>query len=331
MHDRDALETTATPHRVATLGEAGVLGEAARGRAYELLSMTPPAGVWLQLLSRLLLALGAALAVAGVVFFFAFNWASLPGWGKLSLLGASVALTALAALRQARSRQARQVLLLAASLLVGPLLGVYGQTYQTGADPWGLFALWGALALPWALVGQSPALWMVEVALADAATMLWFEQVQDGSERLAWGALAAAGVNAAAWLGWELLAARGASWARGRWWPRVAASSVLCALLPLAVVAIIDDLKTPALAAGLAAELLVIAGSLAAFRRRDLFVVAAALAAGMVVVDALVARVLFDGFRNAPAATLFMGMLVAAEVALAVHVLRRLGVSQESE
>ncbi len=39
--------------------------------------------------------------------------------------------------------------LLLATLLLGVFLALFGQTYQTGADPWQLFANWALLILPW--------------------------------------------------------------------------------------------------------------------------------------------------------------------------------------
>ena len=37
---------------------------------------------------------------------------------------------------------------LLALLGIGGLFAYFGQTHQTGADPWQLFALWAALVLP---------------------------------------------------------------------------------------------------------------------------------------------------------------------------------------
>jgi uncharacterized membrane protein len=224
----------------------------------------------------------------------------------------------------------RQVTLLVAALLVGPLLGVYGQTYQTGADPWGLFALWAALIAPWALVARTPALWLVEVVLIDTAIGLWFEQSRDGFDRGIWGSLVIAGVNGAAWLGWEVMAARGAPWAKGRWWPRLMASSVLCVLLAPAEMCLFSAGDGSAWA-GLAAEVIVIGLGVALFRRRDLFMVAASLGAAMVLVTSLTGRVLFEGMKAGMGGVLMLGVVVMAQVGLAVAWLRQLGASREGE
>ena len=331
MQDRDALDLRATPRRLAALRDAGVLDEEALARAFALSVATPSPEAWRRLLSRLLLVLGALLSVAGVVFFFAFNWAKLPAWSKLGLLQVSVVASALIALRPASGQLVRQVALLASALLVGPLLGVYGQTYQTGADPWGLFALWAALIVPWALVARTPALFLLEVVLADVAVGLWFGQVFAGASRELWGLLAVAGVNAAAWAGWELSAARGALWARGRWWPRLQVASSLSLLLVPSVLCIFGHDPDGASIAGMLAELLLILIGLLAFRRHDLFVVAAAMAAAMVLVTTAIGRGLFVGLEARDGGILLMGIVVMIEVVIAVTVLRRLGAHREEE
>ena len=49
----------------------------------------------------------------------------------------------------------------------------FGQTYQTGADPRQLFALWAALALPLALGVRSDLLWAPWTLIAFVAIALW--------------------------------------------------------------------------------------------------------------------------------------------------------------
>ena len=52
----------------------------------------------------------------------------------------------------------RQLLALGAAVLAGSALVVYSQVYQSGADPWELFASWTVLALPFVLAARTPAL-----------------------------------------------------------------------------------------------------------------------------------------------------------------------------
>ncbi len=64
-------------------------------------------------------------------------------------------------------------LALLAFLTLGGLLAYFGQTYQTGADAWNLFALWAALAVPLLLAVSSDLLWMPWQVVTSLAISLW--------------------------------------------------------------------------------------------------------------------------------------------------------------
>ena len=53
---------------------------------------------------------------------------------------------------------AGRISLFATAFLSGILLAVFGQVYQTGADPYGLFLAWALLILPWAVPNYVTAL-----------------------------------------------------------------------------------------------------------------------------------------------------------------------------
>ncbi|NRR34310.1 DUF2157 domain-containing protein [Oxalobacteraceae bacterium] len=113
---------------------------------------------------------GAALAGLGVIFWIAANWAVLGQFGRFALLeGFFAALCAGAIWRPA----ARVPLALLALLTIGGLFACFGQTYQTGADAWQLFALWAVLALPLCIGARHDALWMPWVLVFMAALNLW--------------------------------------------------------------------------------------------------------------------------------------------------------------
>lgn len=114
--------------------------------------------------------LGAALAGLGIIFWVAANWDLFSRSGRFALLqSVVVAMCAGAVVLPA----ARQALGLLALLAIGALLAYFGQTYQTGADPWQLFALWTALSLPLCLAIRHDALWLPWVLVAMTAVTLW--------------------------------------------------------------------------------------------------------------------------------------------------------------
>ena len=114
---------------------------------------------------------GAALGGLGVIFWVAANWGSLGRLAQMALLQAWVLVTALGA--WARPGAARAPLALLAFLGIGALLAFIGQTYQTGADPWQLFALWALLGLPLAWAVRHDIVWAPWAAVAMTGVALW--------------------------------------------------------------------------------------------------------------------------------------------------------------
>lgn len=131
----------------------------------------PTRADWHDWLDRALLILGAALICAGVVVFFAFNWAALHKFARFGLLAAALtALAGFAMFRPAGDLPGRAALG-AAQILSGVLMAVIGQTYQTGADAWQLFAWWAALAVPWALAARAAPHWWIVLVVGNVALL----------------------------------------------------------------------------------------------------------------------------------------------------------------
>ena len=126
---------------------------------------------------RALLALGAGQFLAGVVFFFAYNWNDLSDIAKFAVVEGAVTIAALGALAVGLDRMFGQVLLIAASVLTGVLLATIGQAYQTGADVFELFLAWAVLILPWTVISRSAVQWLLWLVVAEVALWLYCEQV----------------------------------------------------------------------------------------------------------------------------------------------------------
>ncbi len=154
---------------LAAWREQGVLGAASASTAW--LRTEPRTGDWRRWLDTLLLALGAALLCAGVIVFFAFNWQDLHKFAKFGLLAG--ALTALAGVAWSRPAgdAAGRAALAGAQVVTGAWLAVIGQTYQTGADAWQLFALWAVLATPWALAARAAPHWWLVIVVGNVGLL----------------------------------------------------------------------------------------------------------------------------------------------------------------
>ena len=116
---------------------------------------TPPHADWPHRLWRSLAVVAALLLGCGLIFWIAAQWPEQTRSFKLQVLQASVLAPLVVAMWRPRLRTAG---LLLATLALGALLAFIGQTYQTGADAWQLFAVWAVLALPWTVVAAKDGL-----------------------------------------------------------------------------------------------------------------------------------------------------------------------------
>jgi uncharacterized membrane protein len=139
-------------------------------RLWQLSRLHDPGPALRQHTERGLGALAALLLGAGLIFWVAANWQDQTRQFKFLLIQAFLFASVAGALAWPRGRNA---LLLLATLVLGGLLAFIGQTYQTGADPWQLFAAWGALALLWVVAARSDGLWAVWVVIVGTALALW--------------------------------------------------------------------------------------------------------------------------------------------------------------
>jgi uncharacterized membrane protein len=300
-------------------------------RALEIGAVLPTAGEWRAFLDRLLLFLGAALLCAAVIFFFAFNWSALGRFAKFALVQAPLLIALAVAWRIGLERLAGKVALLAASLLAGALLALIGQTYQTGADTFELFAAWAVAILPWVLVARFAALWIVWLLLLNLAAILYYQTfptflgVMFGPEPVGWVMFA---LNTAALAFWEAGAWSGLAWLRERWGPRLVALASGGPVTMLALLAIFASSRS---AAAIAAWLIWIGAVYAVYRHsvKDLFMLAGAALSVIVIVTALLARQM-SGIRAEAGVFLFIGLAVIGMSAAAGFWLRRIAAEEKA-
>jgi uncharacterized membrane protein len=258
---------------------------------------------------RALLAAGLAHLLAGVIFFFAFNWADLTAMAKFALLGAGAAAAAVTALLAGLDRPAGQALLISASVLLGALLAVIGQVYQTGADTYELFAFWALLILPWVAASRSAPHWVLWLALVGLALWFYGADLLVPADRLSWEALtsAVATVPALGLAAREAALARGWSWLGGGWMRLL----LLGAALALAIVPALAFVLGGSIgivetgAVGLLVLAAIAGSTLAVYTRllTDRHAVASAVAAAALVIAAAGGRALDEAIGFASGST----------------------------
>src|SRR5690606_22641026 len=132
-----------------------------------------------------ILALGVGFTLAGIIFFFAYNWQDMHKFFKLGLVSVVLIATVSVALFAKVSTFSRHVLITIASVLVGVLFAVFGQIYQTGANAYDFFLGWTLFILIWTIVSHFFVLWLIFIVLVNTTLFLFEEQVaRDWSEIL---------------------------------------------------------------------------------------------------------------------------------------------------
>ena len=268
--------------------------------------------VWLP---RGVAVLAAALGGLGVVMWIAANWASMGRVGHFAMLQGLVLVMGVgAALKPA----ARGPLGLLALLGIGALFAYFGQTYQTGADPWQLFGLWAVLAMPLCWGARSDVLWAPWALVVVTAISLW-AHTYSGHR---WGVEAdQLRVHLAAWTaGFALIAALSPASSRftgaGVWSFRTAVTLTVAAITLTAL----GGLFHKPVQAQYVLGLLVFVVGLALLNTRDLFDIFAisAVALGVnALLAAGLARALFDNGEGGDWAgkLMLMGLIAAGLLA----------------
>jgi uncharacterized membrane protein len=147
--------------------ELGHIGEQDVDKALDLAQASPSSDQWFHFLRHFLVVSGVLSSAVGVIFFFAYNWAALDHIFKFALVESLLLVSAFAYLLLDSGKVASTAALMGMTLLTGALFALIGQSYQTGADHWLLFAIWAALILPWACLARSSALWVLWLLLCN--------------------------------------------------------------------------------------------------------------------------------------------------------------------
>lgn len=325
-----------TSRRTQVLGwiENGSIAPDSIQKALSVTGITPDSGRWSRFLNQVLLTLGIVSLACAIVFFFAYNWDALDRFAKFGLVQLLMLTAVVSYWWLGTESVTAKLSLLAATIILGATLALYGQTYQTGADPWQLFATWALLMLPWALVGRLAAIWLLFLLLLNLALYQYYETffgvlgvIFSSQEDLPWMLFA---LNTAAWSVWEF-ASRKLEWLTGigntRWAVRLIAIASGFAITSLVLRAIFDP-ETPPLITWLVyvAWLLVL---YFVYRRKlpDLFMLAGGILTLIVCITSVFTELMFHG-NDAPGLLLLLSMLVIAQAAAAAYWLKRVNAEQ---
>ncbi|WP_020405351.1 DUF2157 domain-containing protein [Hahella ganghwensis] len=316
--------------------------------------LKPEATRWQLSCSRFLLVIGCALILAGITSFFAFNWADLHRFAKFTLIEAGIIGGITVAWHRGIDSLAGRAALFASAFLVGTFLAVFGQTYQTGADPYGLFLGWSILILPWVLIGRQPALWMLLAVLVNLSTILFWTEIfrppfNDFARLLGpltwlvfcvtdlYLAITLTLLNGAFMAVWEYLVQTDSQqrrqWMKVRWLPRITATGILTVITASGLLIIFGNLEFHRPNPHEAFVLLLFATALASilfyyqFKVIDLLILSECALALIILLTSAVARL---GPADVDFA-LFLSLFVIIETSLAAIWLHKVSRRQEQK
>jgi len=217
-------------------------------RALILTQVYPSGKAWRGFVESLCLYLGGLAFGVAAIFFVAYNWVELGRFAKFAMVELLMVAGVIAYWKFGDHKIIGPLSLIVSTLLLGALMALYGQTYQTGADPWQLFFNWALLMLPWAFVARSSVLWIVWLSLLNLSILLYYQTFRGllgvlfySEESLLWIVFS---LNTAALLLWEYCA-RIWDWLQPRWAPRLLAVGSGLSMTWLCFVGIFDSVNSP--------------------------------------------------------------------------------------
>jgi uncharacterized membrane protein len=274
---------------------------------------------WHHFIDQLLLWLGGLALAFALMFFVAYNWDDLGRFAKFGLVQAFMVLGVAAYWRWHQHPIIGKLALMLTCIGLGVLLALYGQTYQTGADPWQLFFNWALLMLPWALIARFPAIWILWLALINLSCVLYYQTFRGlfglffySDSTVLWVVML---INTSALVCWELLAKK-IPWLDEQWAVRVLAIGCGIPATWLALYAIFDNAATVLPGIGWC----VFSAALFFYYRTikvDLFMLAGGCLSGIVVIVAFVAEKILRG-GDAGAFLLLALLIIGLSTAAAI-------------
>jgi hypothetical protein len=313
------------------LSSHGLITSDARNYAMSLLYPPQNWGAWISLL---LLVIGMSLMLSGIVYFFAFNWTKITPEIKLGSIQLAILGCVGASYFHNLSRLYGKIMLLSASVLVGVFLAVFGQIYQTGADSYNLFMMWALLILPWVILSEFAALWLVWIVITNVFLMLYWSQAALPDRESEMMIVSYLAILNSAFLGLrEFFVGQGKKWLQDRWTRAILVGPILVyALIPTIELIVNPSRATHAIFLGAVLSAIIHAVFYVVYRYKipDMRGLAATILSGCIILESAVFKTLTSVFRNQDIMLLLlMGCITLGIFTLAIIKLRTIDKEME--
>jgi uncharacterized membrane protein len=174
--DENKRKLAATPQRLWQIFQSQDISPDVWQRSLQLADLVPDRQQWRRFLDVLMLGMGTVFLLAGIFFFFAYNWFGMSKWLRFAVVEGAVILATIGAFRFKLDSIVGRICLAAAAMLMGLALGVVGQAYQTGADNWPLFQTWAIFITAWVLISRWNIMYLIWMILINLTIALYWEQ-----------------------------------------------------------------------------------------------------------------------------------------------------------
>jgi uncharacterized membrane protein len=274
-------------------------------------NIKPTQKAWVTLINNLFLWIGCVALGFSFIYFLAHNWSQIGRFAKFALVETALVLSILVYLKTQISSMSRSAALTFSTILLGALMALFGQTYQTGADPWQLFFNWALLMTPWTLISRFTTIWLLWLGLLNLSIMLYCD-VHSNPLSLLFGSKVSVlwalfTFNTLSFVAWYKLS-QSCLWMQKEWAIRLIALAVGISITSLALFAILNNRITDNLA--LPVWVLFLASFYLFYRKLqvNLFMLAGGCLSGIVVTVALLAEAMLH--QGEPAAYLLVSIIV---------------------
>ncbi|MFT7412978.1 MAG: putative membrane protein [Paraglaciecola sp.] len=274
-------------------------------------NIKPTQKAWVTFINNLFLWIGCVALGFSFIYFLAHNWSQIGRFAKFALVETALVLSILVYLKTQISSMSRNAALTFSTILLGALMALFGQTYQTGADPWQLFFNWALLMTPWALISRFTTIWLLWLGLLNLSIMLYCD-VHSNPLSLLFGSKVSVlwalfTFNTLSFVAWYKLS-QSCLWMQKEWAIRLIALAVGISITSLALFAILNNRITDNLA--LPVWVLFLASFYLFYRKLqvNLFMLAGGCLSGIVVTVALLAEAMLH--QGEPAAYLLVSIIV---------------------
>ena len=172
------LEKSFQRKEITNLIEQGYILPKDIDKALKETSISPQTDEWSTFIQTLMLWLGALSLSFSFLFIVAYNWSEIGRFAQFAIVESAIIVTMVVYFKVKIHSIVSNISLVSASILLGVLLALFGQAYQTGADTWQLFFTWAMLMLPWTIIGRFSILWILWIALLNLSIILYYKLLQ---------------------------------------------------------------------------------------------------------------------------------------------------------